>query len=694
MAASTKKQAAAPKRKAGSGPARKTSARAKPAAKKTAAKKTPRKPAAKPKTAPARTRPTNTRRKGGTRNSKRRGPARSRRHAAFLFVVNWGGAAAIWAAVLLIGVGLYFGYDLPGIDQAVTVSRQPAVAIEAADGTRLATFGDVYGAPVQVSEMPPSLPHAVIAVEDRRFYDHPGIDILGLARAMVANVMAGGYVQGGSTITQQTAKNLFLGREKTIKRKVQELMLAFWLEKTFTKDQILTLYLNRVYLGSGTYGVDAAARRYFGKSAKQVTLYESAMLAGLLKAPSRYNPSANPDLAAGRTKQVLLAMRDAGFIDETALANARSATLTTAMEDGVGRHFARWALDRATGFVGRPADDIHVQTTLNLALQTRAEALVDQYLTGPGAKAGVTEAAVVVLDRSGAVRAMVGGKDYGTSRFNRATQALRQPGSAFKPIVFLAGLQAGLTPQSPIEDAPITIDGWSPKNYDGAFHGTVSMQEALAKSYNTAAVRVAQKAGPRRVEQMARRLGITSPLKGQLGMALGIDEVTVLDLAGAYATLANGGAFVHPHGVLKVRDRKGGTLFIAPRYRPEQVAPASQIAALTTMMAKVMTDGTGKKAGLDRPAAGKTGTSQDNRDAWFAGFTADYVAVVWMGNDNGSPMKKVTGGGLPAQLWRDVMIAAHQGRPAKPLAGGATVSAPAQKSNDNFISSIFSALGD
>ncbi|MEX0758303.1 MAG: transglycosylase domain-containing protein, partial [Tistlia sp.] len=446
------------------------------------------------------------------------------------------------------------------------LTRKPSVRLIDADGRPLAAFGDLYGDSLAVAELPAHLPQAVLAVEDRRFYSHIGLDPIGILRAAVANLVSGQLRQGGSTITQQLAKNLFLTPERTVKRKVQEMLLAFWLESKLSKDRILSLYLNRVYLGAGTYGVDAAARRYFGKSAREVGLYEAAMIAGLLKAPSRYNPANDADLAHRRAVTVLQAMADAGFLSEAELELAvRERRRGEAEVADRGRYFADWALTRVVEESGPLDGDMIVSTTLDSRLQRIVEEEAARLLDGPGIAAGASQAAVVVMAPDGAVRAMVGGRSYGDSQFNRAVQALRQPGSAFKPFIYLAALEAGMTPDSPVLDAPIefaTPNGpWRPANFSHDYRGTVSLRDALALSINTSAVRLAQSVGVERVAATARRLGITTPLSENLSLALGTSEVSVLDMAAAYATLANGGEGVWPYGVSLIETKAGERIY-------------------------------------------------------------------------------------------------------------------------------------
>ncbi|MDX9860360.1 MAG: PBP1A family penicillin-binding protein [Rhodospirillales bacterium] len=638
----------------------------------------------------ARTRPARGRkaaRPASSRPRRRSLPAR-----LVLVAAKWTAIAAIWGIIAAGAVAAWYAYDLPDVDSAMEITRRPTVTFLAADGTTLATVGEVHGALVRLSDLPAAMPDAVLAIEDRRFHDHFGIDLIGLARAAYVNARAGRIVQGGSTITQQVAKNLFLTPERSIKRKVQEVLLALWLERRFSKEQILTLYLNRVYLGAGTYGVDAAARRYFGHMARDLSVYEAAMLAGLLKAPSRFNPANDPAKADERARVVLAAMVDAGYLTpaeaERAVRDRRGAV---AANGPAARYFTDWLMEQVSGYVAPGDADLIVFTTLDPVLQGLAERAVRQALDGPAAGLDVGQAALLAMAPDGAVRAMVGGRNYGESQFNRATQALRQPGSAFKPIVFLAGLEAGLTPDSRLMDAPITVKGWTPGNFDDRYVGEVSLTQALARSLNTVSVRVAQRAGPQAVVATARRLGITSPLQPTLDLALGTGEVTLNELTSAFAAFANGGRGVWSYGIREIRDAGGAVLYRRTGSGPGQVVPAAQVAALNRMLERVLTEGTGKAAVLDRPAAGKTGTSQNFRDAWFVGYTGHLVTGVWMGNDNGAPMRKVSGSGLPAQVWQAFMTAAHRGVPARPLPGGAE---PAPKAlQDGFWSRLFSVLG-
>lgn len=591
--------------------------------------------------------------------------------APVLWLLKWSLVAVIWG-VVIGGITLaWFAWGLPstdGLDPAAAQTRRPGIVLLDANGGRLAAYGDLYGRRLGAQELPAHLIQAVVAIEDRRFFDHPGIDLRGLLRAMVVNLRQGRIAQGGSTLTQQLAKNLFLTPERSIDRKVKEALLALWLERRFEKNDLLSIYLNRVYLGSGTYGVEAAAQRYFGISARDIDVYQAALLAGLLRAPSRLNPAHDPAAARRRTNVVLGAMAEAGFLSpaEVGAAKRRGAaslrspagTEAGANLGGSRRYFADWVLGRAAGIAGRGGSDLLVETTLAPRLQNLASQIV------ANAEAGGAEIALVAMTPGGAVCAMVGGRSYTASQFNRATQALRQPGSAFKPIVYLPGLEAGLTPDTPVLDAPITVDGWTPRNFSGDFRGEITLREAVARSVNSTAVRVAEDVGRDKVLQAARRLGITSELTAHPSVSLGAGEVSLLELTAAYAVFANGGNAVTPHGIIEVR--AGNDVWFRHRGRAtSRVVAREHVAAMDQMLRAVVEWGTGRAASFGRPAAGKSGTSQDSRDAWFIGYTEKLVTGVWIGNDSGSPMAPVnarpmTGGGLPAEIWREFMRAAHE----------------------------------
>jgi penicillin-binding protein 1A len=604
----------------------------------------------------------------------------------------------IWGGVLVAGFVAYCAIDLPDINQVTQTKKRPSITLEAEDGSVFARFGDLYGDHMTLDDVPKYLPEAIIAIEDRRFYKHFGIDVFGILRAGVRNVMARHLVQGGSTLTQQLAKNLFLTPDRTAKRKVQEMILALQLEHTYTKDQILTAYINRVYLGSGAYGVDAAARTYFGKSAREINLRESAIIAGLLRAPSKFSPAHNPTLAMDRAKTVLQAMVEEDYISDHDRRVAITDGIVPGRKPGAagdGRYFADWVADQIEPFVEDTSQDMIVETTLNLKLERFAERHIDDILSRQNGH-DVSQAAVVTLAYDGAVKALVGGRDYNQSQFNRATQAKRQPGSAFKPIVYLAAIEQGLTPDDIITDAPITLGHWSPENFDGKYRGDITVREALAESVNTVAVRVFQRAGANAVIQTARDLGITSALEHDPALALGASEVTPLELTGAYASLAAGGRAVTPYAIKKITNRQGQVLYQHPDVTLPIVVNVAAVETLTSMLEEVVRSGTGKRAALgERPVAGKTGTSSDYRDAWFMGFTGDYTTGVWLGNDDNSPMRKITGGSLPAALWHDYMIEAEAGLPERRLLAGApgsdwTNGVPQEISNSisSFINGI------
>jgi len=607
----------------------------------------------------------------------------------------------LWTTIVGSVVLGYFALTLPDTGELTRAERRPSVTILASDGSLLTTYGDLFGQPLTLKEMSPYLPKAVVATEDHRFYSHFGVDPIGLVRAVFANMAAGHIVQGGSTITQQLAKNLFLTPERSLGRKIQETLLALWLEHRFSKNQILEIYLNRVYLGAGTYGVDAAAHRYFNKSARQASLYESAAIAGLLKAPTRFNPIRDSDKAAARTAQVLAKMVDAGFVTSSqamaALSGGSSLAAVPVTRPGA-RYFGDWVAEQLGDFADTGNRDLTVVTTLDPRMQAQAEAAIADVITREGGKLAVSQGALVAMSPDGAVRAMVGGRDYTGSQFNRATQAQRQPGSAFKPFVYLAGLEAGLQPSDQFVDEPMRIGNWQPRDYTGHYQGEMTLAEGLAQSVNTIAVQVAQRAGLRNVVAVAHRLGISSPLAPEVSLALGTNEVNLLELASAYAPFANGGLGVWPHGITEIRDGAGKIVFRRTGSGIGQVVAPELTGTMNQMLSAVIGHGTGKGAALPRPAAGKTGTTQDYRDAWFIGYTADLVAGVWLGNDDNAPMNKVTGSSLPAQTWRRFMLTATQAMPVRPLPSGplppaGMLAAAPPRSGGGFFDNFFRLFG-
>ncbi len=591
-------------------------------------------------------------------------------HRALSFLGKAAVLAMIWGGVFIGALVSWYAYDMPDISQVTKPQRRPSITLLANDGTVFARYGDLYGQRVTGFDVPLDLVHAILAVEDRRFYSHFGIDVFGLARAFISNVRAGHVVQGGSTITQQLAKNLFLTPERTARRKVQEMLLAFWLEHTYSKEQILSAYLNRVYLGAGAYGVDAAADVYFGKPINAINLQESAMLAGLLRAPSRFSPTNNPELAKKRMRTVLKAMQDAGYISEHQRARALLETPLPRRKPGAtgdGRYFADWIVDQVGAILKNLPQDVTVLTSLDLGLQRVAERNLENILAAQGVAKEVGQGALISMTRDGAVRTMVGGRDYSKSQFNRAVQAKRQPGSSFKPIIYLAAIRNGLLPEDIFEDAPIKVGGWQPRNYSGKYKGPVTARQALAESINSVAVRVMQRAGASNVVKTARALGVTSKLARDLSLALGTNSVSLLEMTGVYAAFASGGRAITPFGIKEVRGRDGQILYRREAVQLPLTIEPQAVETLVDMMRDVVRQGTGRRALLDCPVAGKTGTSSEYRDAWFLGFTGNYVTGVWFGNDDNKPMKKVSGGNLPAMLWHDFMVTAEKKMPARDL---------------------------
>ncbi len=579
--------------------------------------------------------------------------------------------AAIWGGIVLGAAIVYFIASVPDPVIAALDDRPPNVTILAEDGTVLAERGLRRGH-VRLDTLPPYLVQAVLSTEDRRFYAHFGIDPLGLIRASFRNASAGSVVEGGSTITQQLAKNLFLSPKRTIARKLEEVIYAIWLEQRFSKDEILELYLNRVYFGGGTYGIEAASRRYFGKSSRFVTLSQAALLAGLLKAPSRYAPTRSVKAASERTDEVLENMVQAGFLspEQARIASQQPLRLSARGDDTGYPYPVDFVAELLPEFVGQQNGDLIVETTIDAGLQRVSQQALRHLLDEEGDDLNAGEGAVVVLDPMGGVKALVGGRSYSTSPFDRALKSLRQPGSAFKPFVYLAALENGYTPDSRAYDGPTTVAGWSPRNYTGVYQGEISLRDALAQSINTVAARLAAEVGPWRVVRTARRLGIQSRLHNNPSIALGTAEVSLLELTGAYTPFANGGQGVLPHIITRVRDGDGKVLYERQRSTIGQVVALQYVAGMNDMMYAVVARGTGKQASIEgQVVAGKTGTTQSYRDAWFIGYTAHYVGGVWIGNDNGTRMKKVTGGTLPAKLWHEIMAYAHRDKTPLALPG-------------------------
>jgi len=586
--------------------------------------------------------------------------------------VYWCLVLGLWAGIGVAGIIGYYGSQLPSSSSWKVPERPPNARIVSVNGELIANRGETGGASMRLNEMSPYIPMAVIAIEDHRYHHHFGFDPIGFTRAMITNLQAKRLVQGGSTLTQQLAKNMFLEPERTIGRKVQELILAIWLETKYSKDEILELYLNRVYFGSGAYGVDAASRRYFSKSARDVSLAEAALLAGLLKAPSKLSPARNPKLAEERGQLVLAAMRRENFITdrEAAKALTREAKKAKRYWSGSEHYTADMVMKEAINLLGELREDVIIDTTVDLSLQKLAGETIENTLIKSGKKRNVSQGALVSMSPSGEIRALVGGREYADSQYNRATEAKRQPGSAFKPIVYLAALEAGRTPVSVRQDLPVKIGNWTPVNYDRKYRGPVTLDTALTKSLNTIAAQMAMEIGPTKVVNTAKRLGIRSKLQANASISLGTSEVTLLELTGAYAPFANGGEFVDPHLIRQIRDKEGKVLYDRSGIPATLVIRPREVGMMNYMLSHVISKGTGRRANLgNREAAGKTGTSQKSRDGLFVGYTSDLVTGVWYGNDDGSPTKKVTGGSLPAESWKTFMETAHKGKPLGALPG-------------------------
>jgi len=532
-------------------------------------------------------------------------------------------------------------------------------------GNEVGSRGIRHNDAIPLDQFPDHLIKATLATEDRRFYEHFGIDIPGLFRAMLTNARAGGVVQGGSSISQQLAKNLFLSNERTIERKVKEAFLALWLEVRLPKNEILKLYLDRAYLGGGTFGVDAAAQFYFNKSARDVNLAEAAMLAGLFKAPSRFAPHINLPAARARANVVLDNLVEAGFMTEGQVFGARRnpATAVDRRDERSPNYYLDWAFDEMKKLADTLPKSVHervfvVRLALDVDLQKHTEQALENSLRQFGREYGASQGATVLMDADGAVRAMVGGRNYSESQFNRATDALRQPGSSFKPYVYSTALMHGFKPTSIVVDSPVCIGNWCPRNYGGGFSGSMTLTEALKRSINVVAVKLSiavgngnPKLGRAKIRDIARKAGLRTPLPDTPSMPIGADEVTVLDHTGGYTMFANLGKAQTPHAVLEVRTGTGELIWRWDRdgKKPVQAIPAQVAVDMVGMMTKVVEEGTARRATLDGiRAAGKTGTTNAYRDAWFVGYTGNFVCGVWFGNDDYKPMHQMTGGSLPA----------------------------------------------
>jgi penicillin-binding protein 1A len=553
-------------------------------------------------------------------------------------------------------------------------------------GNEVGSRGIRHNDSVPLDQFPDSLIKAVLATEDRRFYEHFGIDLAGTARAFVTNARAGGVVQGGSSLTQQLAKNLFLSNERTLERKIKEAFLAMWLEARLTKNEILKLYLDRAYMGGGAFGVDAAAQYYFNKSARDVNLAEAAMLAGLFKAPTKFAPHVNLPAARARANVVLDNLVEAGFMTEGQVFGARRhpATPVDRRDERAPNYYLDWAFDEMKKLVDTFPKSMServfvVRTALDNNLQKAADSAIENSLRQYGQEYHARQSAAVLMDVDGSVRAMVGGRDYGGSQFNRATDAMRQPGSSFKPYVYATALEHGFKPTSIVVDGPVCIGNWCPHNYGHGYSGAMPLITALTHSINTIAVKLSiaigdgnAKLGRARIVKNAHDMGIRTPLPDTPSLPIGADEVTVLDHTGAYATFPNLGKAVTPHAILEVRTGGGELVWRFDRDgpKPRQVLPPGVAADMIKMMNSVVENGTGKRARLDGiAAAGKTGTTNNYRDAWFMGYTGNFVCGVWFGNDDYASTNRMTGGALPAMTWHTIMDYAHQGIELKQLPG-------------------------
>ncbi len=599
-------------------------------------------------------------------------PRRPWRWAIARFVLIWGSVSIALMVLLVAGAVIVYSYFATDPLKA-GLSQNPAKLTILSEGGDVITEKGLRRTHVPYEQMPRHLIDAVLATEDRRFYWHFGFDPVGIFRAAIANYRADRIVQGGSTITQQLAKVLFLEPDRTYWRKIEEMLLALWLEYRLEKRQILELYLNRIYFGAGNYGVEAATQHYFGKSVSEVGLYESAVLAGLIRAPSYFSPTRNLERANRRGRVVLGLMLETESItrEQYEMALRDPPRLRAFLPSESFGYIIDWVVKQVADFRHTLQSDLVVQTSIDFRLQGAAQTIVAEAMAKNAEKYEAGQAAAVILDPDGAVKAMVGGRDYRKSPFNRAVDAKRQPGSTFKPFVFLAGLEKGLTPERLVYDGPVEVDGWEPKNYNSRYHGDVTLREGLARSMNTVAVRVSEWAGREHVIETARRLGIASELAPDPSLALGTSEVSLLELAGAYVPFSNGGFRADPHVIKSIMNDEGRVLLRHSSDDPRRVVQREHVAAMNDMLSATIRAGTGRAAALEpHPAAGKTGTGQDYRDAWFIGYTAHFVTGVWLGNDDFSPMKRITGGSLPARIWRQLMEAAHRDKPPAALPGG------------------------
>ncbi len=623
----------------------------------------------------------------GPRPPQSGGPKGPRRRSLLQGILYWTMVLGVWGVIFLVAFFAVFAIDLPDTSKLYEVKRQPSISYLDRSGALVAVRGSQYAPPVDLDRLPAYVPKAFVAIEDRWYYWHFGFNPWGIVRSGVYNVTHhGGSLRGGSTITQQLARNLFLTPNQTYRRKAQELVLAVWLEAKFTKKQILELYLNRVYFGAGAYGIEAASQRYFGKPAAQLSLGESALLAGMMKGPSRYSPVAATDRAARRATIVLDEMVRIHAItpQERDQAFATKVRVNPVLANQRAQYFTDWVDDQVRHLVGEPTEDLVVETTLDLPLQASAEEAIQKGVAA-ARPLGVQQGALISLDGEGRVRAYVGGVDYLQSQFDRATQAHRQAGSSFKPFVYLTAMEAGRTPDTPVVDEPITIGTWTPRNYTGAYLGPITLAVALKESINTVAARLANEVGTSNVAATARRLGITSPIQLDPSMALGAVEVSPLEMAQAYAPFSNGGVFAKGYGIERIRTTSGRVLYdhgVGGGDRRSVIGQPA-LSYMVQMMRGVIQSGTGTRAAVKGyDLAGKTGTTSDYKDAWFIGYTGGFVTAVWVGKDDNTPMKKVTGGGAPAGIWHDYMTAALPRLRVQPIPGGDVAPPPPDEGSD------------
>jgi penicillin-binding protein 1A len=581
---------------------------------------------------------------------------------------------AVWAAIALVATILVFSQGLPDISKLYTIQRQPSINYLDRSGALITARGSQYAPPVKIDEMPPFVPAAFVAIEDRRFYHHMGFDMIGIMRAVVADLRHGHAAEGASTITQQLARNLFLTPDQTVKRKIQEVILAVELEHKFSMKEILALYMNRVYFGAGAYGIEAAAQRYFNKPASQLSVGEVAILAGLLKSPTHYSPISDRERAARRATIVLDKMVQTGAITPAQRADAfrNPVNVSPTLASQHAQYFIDWVDQQVRQLVGQPQQDLVVETTLDLPLDAIASN-VAQTVVARETKAGVQQAALVALDGSGRVRAMVGGVNYAESQFNRAADAKRQAGSSWKPFVYLTAMEAGRTPDVQVVDEPVTINGWTPQNYTKKYLGQITLETALAQSINTVAARLADEVGRDNVARTAHRLGIMSTIGTDPSMALGAVEVSPIEMAQSYAAFSNGGFQTTAYGIERIRTTDGRVLYEHKNDARVSVVGNPPLSYMNRMLRQVVASGTGARAkigGYD--IAGKTGTTSDYKDAWFVGYTGGFVTAVWVGKDDNTPMRKITGGGPPADLWRGFMAQALPHLKVQAIPAGST----------------------